>query len=50
MSVCRQREMFICELCRRQTDLYYVRSSDQYLCEDCLDDQTKGGSDDNNSD
>ena len=36
--VWRQGELFqtqVCELCRRQTDLRYVRSCDQYLCEDC---------------
>lgn len=27
----------LCEICRRQTDLYYVRFADEYWCEQCLD-------------
>lgn len=27
--------MHLCESCRRNTELLYSRSFDQYLCEDC---------------
>ena len=26
-----------CEDCRRVTELYHVRATDQYLCEDCIE-------------
>jgi uncharacterized protein YlaI len=29
--------IYICEGCRRRTELFYCRSVDEYLCEDCID-------------
>ena len=26
---------YCCERCRRVTKLYYIRSLDEYLCDDC---------------
>ena len=26
-----------CEDCRRVTDLYHVRATDQYLCDECIE-------------
>ena len=28
--------IFICEGCRRRTELFHCRSVDEYLCEDCI--------------
>ena len=30
--------MYMCDCCRRLTDLTYYRTRDQYLCEECLAD------------
>jgi hypothetical protein len=27
--------MYLCEHCRRRTELFYVRRCDAYLCDDC---------------
>jgi hypothetical protein len=28
--------MYMCDCCRRLTDLTYYKRTDQYLCEECL--------------
>jgi hypothetical protein len=31
----------VCEGCRRRTELYYCRSVDEYLCDDCITEQAE---------
>jgi hypothetical protein len=36
----------LCESCRRRTELFYCRTTDEYLCEDCIMDLAKSYYDD----
>jgi hypothetical protein len=38
--------IYVCEHCRRATELFYCRSDDSYLCEPCLEVVADEGNDD----